>query len=234
MISESCIGIYSFSVWFVKIEDIFPPPSRLTYFCSIIHVKWHGRVYLLLWSYKGSHDFLIWLFIFTVGESQYTQRPCKVIGLRVCLFLFIFQCSERELQSVCQNFQFLGQFVFLSELFSQKNEVPCGVVQRDVTEIQASPRQIIQIHHTVMQRNKAPSFYSPAWQYQCGLLSRSIRRPAPNVLKLLGLKEKKWRIIQRIIIRSSRYFKIYQKAVNLKYFLPNCTFNAISLHWKIM
>lgn len=88
-----------------------------------------------------------------MGEGFYQTMRVRAMGREsiyepVRLLLLILQGPEGVLQTVSQDLQFLGQLVLFTELFSQQHQVTCGIVQRDVTQVKASPRQVVQVHHT--------------------------------------------------------------------------------------
>lgn len=66
----------------------------------------------------------------------------------VCLFLLILEGSECVLQAVCEYLQLLREFVLFSKLLSQQHQVTCGIMKWDVTQVQASPCQVVQVHYT--------------------------------------------------------------------------------------
>lgn len=79
----------------------------------------------------------------------YTTRP-------VCFLLLVLQGAEGVLQAVGEDLQLLRQLVLLTELLPQQHQVSRGIMQRDVAQIQATPRQVIQVHHTSKKRGQHP------------------------------------------------------------------------------
>lgn len=81
-----------------------------------------------------------WISITCPSPGSRCHSPVRLLLLTVELAIGL-------LQLVCENLELSGEVVLCLELLVEKNQVPRGIVEGYVRQVQPQPVQIVQINH---------------------------------------------------------------------------------------